>query len=109
MSDTTTAEPLTAEQREQFITDMKKRMERLEQEFEQLNRSVTSAEVRARTKFESMRSDFQEKRDHLQTRIQSGREAGAAAWSELRTGIEAAWNDMSDAFNRARAELVDAS
>ena len=34
------------------------------------------------------------------------REASGAAVSELKSGVDAAWNDLSDSFNDARAELM---
>lgn len=89
-----------------FVREMEKRVRRLDTEFTDLVRKADSAERDVRARLEAMRTDFVARRDELQRRLGEARLASDAARAELADGLEAAWNDLSDAFNRARAEFV---
>ena len=92
-----------------FVRQMEKRARRLDEEFEQLVRKADSAEIAVRDKLSEIRSDFVSKRDELQRRLGEARIASESARQQLVDGVEAAWNDLSDAFNRARAEFIERS
>jgi molecular chaperone GrpE (heat shock protein) len=94
---------------ETFVREMEKRVRRLDQEFEQLVRRADSAERTAREKLAGMKSDFTTRKEHLYGRLDELRRAGDNARKELAAGVETAWNDLSDAFNRARSEFVTRS
>lgn len=89
-----------------FVQELDKRLRRLEQEFEEVVRKAETAEVSVRSRVQEKREDFQRRREELINRMNSLRSATGAAIGEMRSGVEAAWNDLSDSFNDARAELM---
>lgn len=89
-----------------FVQEIDKRLRRLEQEFEEVVRKAETAEVSVRSRVQEKRDDFRRRREKLVERMNEFRNAGGAAIAEMRSGVEAAWNDLSDSFNDARAELM---
>lgn len=95
-----------ATEQETFVRELEKRVRRLDTEFTDLVRKGDTAEREVRARIEKIRTDFIAKRDALQRRLGEARTASESARGELVDGLEAAWNDLSDAFNSARAEFV---
>ncbi len=89
-----------------IVPEMEKRLHRLEREFEQMMRKAESAEVSVRSRVLANRRDFEHKRESLKSKLAEVKSASASARDELSTGVSAAWNELSDAFNKARNELM---
>jgi len=66
---------------------------------------MKAGEVEARAKIEKARQALTEKREALYQQLQAARKASDSAFAETRDGVVAAWNEFSEAFERARAEL----
>ena len=89
-----------------FVRDFENRIRRLDEEFERLVRRADSAELTLRRKVAALRTEFVSKRDELQLQLKRARIASDVAREELEAGLDAAWTELSDAFNSARTEFI---
>ena len=97
---------MTTDTEPMLVPEMEKRIRRLENEFDQMIRKAESTEVRIRKRLAAFKSDFDTKRGALHARMDEAREVNAAASEEMSSGLETAWNELSDAFNAARSEYL---
>ncbi|MDZ7760431.1 MAG: hypothetical protein U5L00_09270 [Desulfovermiculus sp.] len=87
-------------------------MEKLKLKLDEWNAKIDELEVQARLaemqnreKYESEIARLKQKRDELRDTLENMPESGEKAFEELRTGAEQAWEAISDAYNRARAQF----
>jgi hypothetical protein len=98
----------TAEERATFTTEIETRVHEVVREFQEMELTqMRKGEIKARAKLAEARKDFTAKRDAMKEALAGAKNASSAAWTDVRGGVESAWEELSTAFEQARTHLSD--
>lgn len=90
----------------EFTDKVEERLDELRSEFHDLElEQMRKGEVEARAKLAEAAETIKKKRAHVEAKIEAARKAGDSAWQEARGGLESAWAELTDAFNRAKRDF----
>ena len=96
-------------QRAEFTEQITERLNDAIREFQDLElEQMRRGEIKARAKLAGVRKGYVKKRDAMKHELEKATKASSAAWSDAKGGIESAWNDLRTAIDEARAEFSDA-
>ena len=95
------AEEFTAESRDQFVAEAKRRLALMDAKLEDWKRRAPAMSQEAREKWEPERIELQRRRDGLQRELDRLGTASVGAWADMKVGASKAWKEMSDAFRKA--------
>lgn len=91
--------------RQETVEKLKLKLDEWNAKIDELEVQARLAEMQNREKYESEIARLKQKRDELRDTLENMPESGEKAFEELRTGAEQAWEAISDAYNRARAQF----
>ena len=98
-----------AEQKDEFIEQMKKQYEELNyrwsRERDKFEANMQHESADAKKKYEQARDEFRQFRKEMNEKIGELEVAGDSAWEDLKGGAENAWNIMSKAFTKASSHF----
>jgi len=87
------AEDLTAESRDQFVAEAKRRLALMDAQLEEWKRKTPALSQEAKTKWDAERIELQQRRDELQRQLDQLGTAGAGAWGDMKVGAAKAWKE----------------
>lgn len=70
-----------------------------------LEAKAQKAEATLKNKVNQEIEEIQRKRDHVKEKIRQINLAGDSAWEDLKEGAQTSWNDLVEAFNKARSRF----
>lgn len=96
-----TAAQFTREQFETYANNMQEGIESLESDIQQLESRAQDLTGEAQSEAREAIDDLKAQRDQFAQRLQQARDNTDAAWDDIRSGLEQAWNDLDQARKSA--------
>jgi len=90
---------MTESKRNEFIGQMKDRLDELDKEIDKLKGEAGKFESKARMEYENRLHDLREKRREAKRKIDDLRSAGDEKWQQLKDETEHAWKALGNSFN----------
>jgi hypothetical protein len=109
--DPTEGDPLKdiSEQRAEFTEQIESSVHEVLKEFQELELTqMRKGEIKARAKLAEVNKTFTRKREAVADELKKAGQAGSAAWTDAKKGVESAWEELRAAVDEARAEFTDA-
>ena len=91
--------------REEYIQNLKDKLDELNSKIDQLQLQGKLAEMESRQDYEQHIQRFTAKRDEILNRLQEMRHSSDEAWEDLRKGIDQAWSHLREAFDQAKSHF----
>ncbi|MDZ7762427.1 MAG: hypothetical protein U5L00_19535 [Desulfovermiculus sp.] len=91
--------------REEYIQDLKERLDELNNKIDELQLQGKLAEMESKQEYEQHVQKFTAKRDEILDRLQKMRNSSDEAWEDLRKGVDQAWSHLKEAFDQARSHF----
>ncbi|MFD1511351.1 hypothetical protein [Lacimonas salitolerans] len=91
--------------RDAYIRKAKAQIEQWNAEIDKLEARAREASADGEIAYRETLQDLRGKRDALEKRMEETRHSGDAAWKDLKAGMDAAWTNLSDAIENARARF----
>ncbi|MGK7294271.1 MAG: hypothetical protein ACNS61_00415 [Candidatus Wenzhouxiangella sp. M2_3B_020] len=91
--------------RNEFIANMKDRLDDLDKEIEDLKRDADKFEGEAKKEYENRLHDLREKRREADRKITELQAAGEEKWQAVKDEAEHAWKALGNSFNYFRSHF----
>lgn len=104
-----TAKAYTYQQKDDYLNLMKAKMEDLDRQIQELQAKAESkaseVKTQSKTEFNQAMEELRSKKQAAEAKYESLKSASAEAWNDMRSGMDSAMDEMSAAFERARASF----
>jgi TolA-binding protein len=92
-----------AEQKmEEYRKDMQRKLDEMNQQLERWNAKIEQATGEMKQKLIEQKAAFEKKRDAFVEQMKKLSDASGEAWKDIKVGLDRAYEDLSDSFNKAR-------
>jgi len=91
------------QQKEEYTKKLETQLKRLDEQVEELKSSIKDAA--AKPENQELLKDLQAKRAVVQEKLDKVRTSSAAAWEEVKAGLDAAVEDLMKSFQKARTRF----
>ena len=95
----------TQEQMQAFRDQTETRLTEYKKDIDQLQAKVEKLEADAKEKAEQQLTALRQKRDEASEKLKELSSSSGNAWEEIKTGIDAAMEDLGNAYKKAAAEF----
>ena len=95
----------TQDQMEAFHEQMKTRLAEYNDDIDQLQEKVEALGGDAKTRAEQQMTELRQKRDDVSEKLQELSSSGGNAWEQLKSGIDAAMEDLGNTYKKVVAEF----
>lgn len=93
------------ENKHAFVTDLKARLDKLDNELGQLEARAQQAKADTQARYQEQLMSLRSKRDQAKQKYTELQGAGENAWEHLKLGAEEAWSALKAALDKARSEF----
>jgi TolA-binding protein len=104
-----TAKAYTYQQKDEYLSLMKAKMEDLDRQIQELQAKAESkaseVKTQSQAEFNQAMEELRSKKKAAEAKYESLKSASAEAWNDMRSGMDSAMDEMSAAFKRARASF----
>jgi hypothetical protein len=100
-----TAKAYTQEQMQAFREQTEARLVEYEKDIDQLQAKAEKLEGDAKAKAEQQLTALRQKRDAVSEKLKELSSSSANAWEQIKSGIDAAMEDLGNAYKKAAAEF----
>ena len=100
-----TTKAYTQEQMQAFREETEARLAEYEKEMDQLQAAAERLEGDAKAKAEQQLTALRHKRDEVSGKLKDLGSSSGHAWEQLKSGIDAAMEDLGNAYKKAAAEF----
>jgi DNA-binding transcriptional regulator GbsR (MarR family) len=100
-----TTKAYTQEQMQAFREKAEARLAEYEQDIDQLQAKAEKLEGDAKAKAEQQLTELRQKRDAVSEKLKELGTSSANAWEQIKSGIDAALEDLGNAYKKAAAEF----
>ena len=90
---------MTESARKEFIANMKRRLDDLDANIDELEKKAGKVEADARKEYEQRLADMKEKRRQVDQKLDEIRAAGEGGWNALKQEAEHTWKALQNSFN----------
>lgn len=90
---------MTGQNRNEFISRIKTRLDDLDREIEDLKAKAERFEAESRKEYENRLHDLRSRRRELDRKLDDLRSAGEEKWQQLKDETEHAWKALGNSFN----------
>lgn len=104
-SESATPPRLAGEERDQYVGQMRKDIEALNETIQAISARVKTFSQKKQEQWQSTLDTLRAKRDGLEQKLNDVAEANARSWEDLRQGVEDAWTDFKRAVGEASRDL----
>jgi multidrug resistance efflux pump len=87
--------------KDEFVRTMHARLDQWNAEIDALTAKADTAEANARAEYHKQLEALRGKRDHARSKLNEVESASEGAWQDLKTGVELAWESVSEAVRSA--------
>jgi chromosome segregation ATPase len=102
-----TTKAYTQEQMQAFREQTETRLAEYEKEIDQMQATAEKLEGDAKAKAEQQLTALRQKRDEVSEKLKDLSSSSGHAWEQLKSGIDAAMEDLAKAYKKAAAEFSD--
>ena len=88
-------------ERKEFIDGLKATIDVWNAKIEKLEAEVKVAEAENRRELQTLLQQMRDKRDDAAAQLNQAEAASEESWKDIKSGIQAAWNDLSSAMDKA--------
>ncbi len=88
--------------REEYLEEMDRRLERVQADIKGLGQHLGQSPETVRADFEETKRSLTEKHEQVLQDIEDAKEKGVGAWAEMKVGLEDAWAELNNAADRAK-------
>ena len=100
-----TTKAYTQEQMQAFREQTEARLAEYEKDIDQLQAKVETMGEDAKANAEQKLKELRQKRDEVSAKLKDLSSSSGDAWERLKAGIDAAMNDLAEAYKKAEAEF----
>ena len=91
--------------REAYEKKLQAQLDEWHAEIDKLRAKAKKASAQAQIDAERHVATLESKRNEAMRQMETFRQAGEGAWTELRAGLEMAWQDLAEAVKSARSKF----
>ena len=95
----------TQEQMQAFRQETETKLDEYKKDIDQLQAKAETLEGDAKAKVEQQLTALRQKRDEVSEKLKNLSSSGGNAWEEIKSGINAAMQELGDAYQKAAAEF----
>jgi predicted nucleic acid-binding Zn-ribbon protein len=92
-------------EKKDFLEKQKEQIAEWNKMIEELMQTAKKTQVEASVKFENYIEDLKERLEDMRLKMEDVKKSGDTGWHDLRTGMENAWKDLANAFEKARSRF----
>lgn len=92
-------------EKKDFLEKQKAMLSEWNKQIEELMQTAKKAQVDASVRFENYIDDLKERLDDMRLKMEDMKKAGDTGWQDLRAGMESAWREIADAFDKAKSRF----
>ena len=93
------------EKRDAYQQKLQAQLDEWSADIDKLKAKTNKASAQAQIEHKEQIADLQSKREDAVKKMQQLQQAGEDSWEEMRSGLEAAWNDLAVAVKSARSKF----
>lgn len=91
--------------RDEFVQKMHLQLDKLNAEIDSLEARTDKAKSDTKAEYLKTVESLRSKRDNARERLQKLKEASGDAWSDMKDGVEAAWESLDAAIQSAKSHF----
>ncbi len=91
--------------REEFVRSLHSKLDHWNHEIDTLVAKKDSLDASARAEFSSRLEELRAQRDHALVQLSAFQDAGENAWQDMKSGLELAWDALSQAITSAKSRF----
>lgn len=92
-------------ERDAYIEKAKAQLDRWNAEIDKLEARARELSADGEIAYRDTLQDLHGKRDALEQQLEETRQSGEQAWTDLKVGLDAAWQNLSDAIAQAQSRF----
>ncbi|MDA8137596.1 MAG: hypothetical protein M0036_02980 [Desulfobacteraceae bacterium] len=100
-----TTKAYTQEQMQAFLTETQTKFAQYEKDIDQLQAKAEKLEGQAKANAEQRLAELRQKRDAVSEKLKDLNSSKAGAWEQIKSGVDAAMEDLDKAYKKAVAEF----
>lgn len=94
-----------SEKRDAYVAKMKSKLDKWSSEIDKMDAKGREAGEETKAAFKEQIANLQAKRTEANLKIEGVRQAGEAAWKDMRTGVNTSWKTLRKAVRTAMANF----
>ena len=91
--------------REDYLNKVKAKLDEWNAEIGVLEARLDQVKADARIQYQKQLEDARKRRDELKQKLDQVSSSGEEAWGELKSGLDLAWDALSDAVKSAKSKI----
>lgn len=91
--------------KDEYVRKMHSKLDRWSTEIDALDARADKIKAEARVEYHKQLESLRSKRDEARKHLEALQQAGEGAWSDMRAGIEMAWDAIGEALESARSRF----
>jgi predicted nucleic acid-binding Zn-ribbon protein len=91
--------------RDALVADLKNKLDQANAKIDKLEARLQDVSANTRQQYEQEIDALKARRDAYQQRVLELQAASADAWSDLRSGLDEAWQNLADALEKAKTHF----
>lgn len=92
-------------ERDAYVEKAKAQIEQWNAEIDKLEAKAREASADGEIAYRETLVDLRGKRDALEQRIKAAQQSGETAWDDVKSGLDTAWTNLSDALQTAKSRF----
>lgn len=90
----------------EYIQNLERRLQALEGELRRLEAEASKSMSGQSPKLVQLKKTLEEKRRDFRAKLATAQRSSETAWKEMQAGLNSAWTELSEAFERAKHEFT---
>ena len=95
--------------RNEYLDKFKAQLEEWEYDINRLEARLDDAQDEAKVKLDKTINDLKTKQKDMQSKLQQLESAAEEAWTDVKDGVELAWDSLKLGFLAAKSEFIEKS
>ena len=94
-----------SDKRDEYVNQLKTKLDQWNTEIDVLEKKVDQVSTEGRQHFEKQLEEAKAHREQLKAKLTELTQAGDAAWEDIKTGVDLAWDAMTSAVRSAKSKF----
>jgi len=95
----------TIRDRDAFVATLKSKLDQANEQLDELEARLQEVNADVRQQYQQEMDGLKARRDAYKQRAQELEAAGSDAWMDLRSGLDEAWQNLTDALEKAKTRF----